>query len=143
MTATVQPPVADHAARLARLEKLANRMDAAFRIPGTRFRIGLDSILGLVPGIGDALAVAPAGYIIHQAHRMGASRGTLARMIVNSGIDFAIGSVPLVGDIFDIGNKANRRNVALLRAHLAKRDGAATTVPPGPAPQRGLASPGN
>lgn len=104
-------------------------MDSLFRLPGTRIRIGLDSLLGLIPGVGDVAALMPASYIILRAHRMGASRPVLARMAVNTGIDTVVGSIPLIGDIFDVGYKANRRNVALLRRHLEKKKGAASDAP--------------
>jgi hypothetical protein len=106
---------------LDRLHRLARRMDYAFRIPLLGVRLGWDSILGLVPGVGDVLALAPAGYIIKEARRMGASAPVLGRMGANVGIDMVIGAIPLVGDLFDIGWKANTRNVALLRDHLADR----------------------
>lgn len=93
-------------------------MDRAFRVPFTPIRFGWDSILGLVPGVGDTLAMAPAFYIMREAHDMGASRPVLARMAGNIGIDWLVGLVPLVGDIFDVGVKSNTRNVALLREHL-------------------------
>lgn len=111
------------------LDRLAQRMDSLFRLPGTRIRIGLDSLLGLIPGVGDVAALMPAGYIILRAHRMGASRPVLARMAVNTGIDTVVGSIPLIGDIFDVGYKANRRNVALLRRHLETKKGAASDTP--------------
>lgn len=112
------PTAADDAARLAQLDNLADTMDSLFRIPGTHIRVGLDSIIGLIPGIGDAVALAPAGYIVWQARQMGAPKRLIARMGVNIGIDALVGSIPLVGDIFDVGWKGNRRNVALLRRHL-------------------------
>jgi len=114
---------ARHAAmtgRLDRLEALARRMDMAFRIPLTRIRIGWDAIIGLVPGIGDTLALAPAIYILNEARDMGASNAVLARMVANTGIDWLVGLVPVVGDILDIGVKSNIRNVALLREHLER-----------------------
>lgn len=120
----------DSSAEIERLERLAHRMDSLFRIPGTGIRVGLDSLLGLIPGVGDVAALAPAGYIINEARRMGASRPLLARMAFNTGIDTLIGSIPLVGDIFDIGNKANKKNVALLRKHLDMKKGAAVDALP-------------
>lgn len=118
---------------VARLRKLAHRMDTAFRIPVIGKRIGWDSILGLVPVVGDALALAPAAYIVKEAHRMGVDRTTLARMGFNVGVDVAIGAIPLVGDIFDIGWNANVRNVNLLHAHLraaaAKKKGDPQAAP--------------
>ncbi|MFY0309320.1 DUF4112 domain-containing protein [Leisingera sp. D0M16] len=107
-----------HEEKLQSLERLAQRMDRAFRIPGLGLRVGWDSIAGLVPGIGDALALAPAGYILYSGYQMGASAGTLARMAANTGIDALIGSVPLVGDLFDMAWKSNTRNTDLLRRHL-------------------------
>jgi hypothetical protein len=108
-------------AELDRLDRLAHRMDAAFRLPGTRLRIGADSIIGLVPGIGDALALAPAGWIIWKGRRMGAPATLQARMLGNAAIDGLIGSIPLVGDLFDVAWKANLRNVRLLRDHFGTR----------------------
>lgn len=116
---------------LERLEALAAQMDSAFRIPGTSIRLGYDSLLGLVPGIGDTLALAPAGYILWKARGLGVPNTGLARMIGNVGIDAIIGSIPLIGDIFDVGFKANRRNVALLRKHL-ERTGKAAPKAKGP-----------
>jgi len=118
--ATLYDPMTSspHHAKLERLEKLAGTMDSLLRIPGTGIRLGLDSILGLIPGVGDAAALGPAGYIVYSAHQMGASKPLLAKMTANIGIDAVIGSIPLIGDIFDVGWKANRRNVALLRTHL-------------------------
>jgi hypothetical protein len=114
--------------RLERLERIAHRMDSMLRIPGTQIRIGFDGIMGFIPGIGDAAAALPAAYIIHQSYKMGAPRSLLVRMAINTGVDSIIGTVPLFGDIFDIGNKSNNRNVALLRRHLereraARKDG--------------------
>ena len=110
--------------KLDSLEKLATRMDALFRIPGTGITIGLDSLIGLLPGLGDTAALLPAGYIIQQAHKHGMPRNKLIKMGINTGIDFVIGAIPLIGDIFDIGWKGNMRNVALLRDHFAKEQAA-------------------
>ena len=104
--------------RVARVERLARVMDRAVRLPGTRIRLGLDSIVGLVPGIGDTLTLAPSLYILSESYDLGVPRRTLVKMARNIGIDWVIGLVPLVGDIFDVGWKANMRNVALLRAHV-------------------------
>ncbi len=115
---------------LDRLHRLARRMDNAFRIPLTGVRLGWDSILGLVPGVGDVLALAPAGYIIKEAHRLGADRLVLGRMGANVAIDIVIGTIPLIGDLFDIGWKANTRNVALLKDHLGGKN-ASDSLPEG------------
>ncbi len=92
------------------------------RLPVVGVQVGWDSILGLIPGIGDALTLGPAGYIVLTAHRMGAPASVKGRMLANIGIDALIGSIPLVGDLFDIGWKANTRNVALLRDHFEMSD---------------------
>lgn len=104
---------------LQRLAQLARLMDARFSILG--IRIGLDGLLGLVPGIGDTLALLPGLYILYRAREMGLPRRKLVRMGINSGLDYVIGTVPLVGDLFDIGYKANLRNVEILRDHFGPR----------------------
>ncbi|MFQ6548183.1 DUF4112 domain-containing protein [Aestuariibius sp. 2305UL40-4] len=114
---------------LEALERLARRMDSAFRIPLTGIRIGWDSLIGLIPGIGDAAAVAPAGYIVYRARQLGAPDHLLLRMGSNIVLDAVLGSMPLLGDLFDVGFKANRRNVALLRKHRqAERKAASAPV---------------
>lgn len=111
-------PPHPHGARLDRLDRLAHGMDSRFRVPGTSIRFGWDPLLGLVPGLGDVAALAPAAYIWLEGHRMGAPLPVKARMAVNIGIDLVVGAVPVIGDLFDVGFKANRRNVALLRDHF-------------------------
>ena len=124
-TAPLPPNVAalphDQHERLERLQRLAHMMDSAIRIPGTNLRIGADSIVGLVPGIGDTLALAPGLYIIGTGWQMGASKHTLGRMGMNAAIDYFIGSIPLLGDLFDAGYKSKLKNVALLREDLTKK----------------------
>ena len=112
---------AEQIAILQRLRRLTNVLDTAFRIPGTRWRIGLDAIIGLVPGAGDLVTSALALYIVVQAHRLGVRGGTLARMLANIAIDFVIGSIPVVGDIFDSVWKCNVRNLQLLEDELETR----------------------
>ena len=122
------PP--QHLRNIERAESIARRMDAALRIPGTGIRVGYDSILGLVPGIGDTLALAPSAYILKLAHDSGAPPHLLGRMAANLGVDWLIGLVPLVGDIFDVGWKANLKNAALLRQHVERAHGTATSRSP-------------
>lgn len=117
--ATNVDPV-DHDAELDRLDRIADLMDSAVRIPGTGIRIGLDSIIGLVPGVGDTLALLPGAWIIWSAYRMGVPKHTLGRMGANAAIDWAVGSVPVLGDIFDVGFKSKKRNVRLLREALGR-----------------------
>lgn len=103
----------------ADLRRLARLLDAAVRIPGTRIRIGLDPLLGLLPGVGDSLSTLLSGWIVVRAAGMGASPATLARMLGNLIVDAAIGALPILGDLFDIGWRANQRNLALLEGQLA------------------------
>jgi hypothetical protein len=100
--------------RLQRLRRVGYLLDNAIAIPGTRFRLGLDSLIGLVPGIGDLAGGLLSLYIIVEAHRMGVPRSVLARMGWNVAVDTLVGVVPLLGDLFDIGFKSNLRNLALL-----------------------------
>jgi len=112
-----------HEQRLNQVRLIARMMDDRFRLPGTNIRFGLDLILGLVPGLGDAVTSAISLLIVHHAWASGASKLTLARMLGNGGVDFLIGSVPFVGYLFDFALKANRRNARLLEAHLNKGSG--------------------
>ena len=104
--------------QLQRLRKLANLLDNSIRIPGTKRRIGLDAIIGLIPGIGDTIGGAISAYIVYEANRLGVPKRTLLRMILNIGIETTIGAIPLIGDVFDATWKANVRNIALLDEHF-------------------------
>jgi hypothetical protein len=112
-----------HEQRLAQVRFIARMMDDQFRVPGTNMRFGLDFLLGLFPGLGDAVTSVISLLIVHHAWQSGASKLTLARMLGNVGVDFLIGSVPLFGDFFDFAWKANRENARLLEAHLNERSG--------------------
>ena len=102
---------------VSELRQLARWMDSVFVIPGLNVRLGLDALLGLIPGIGDVLTSLVALYILQAASQRGVSRVTMARMGVNILIDWALGSVPILGDVFDVFWKANQRNVELLQRH--------------------------
>lgn len=106
---------------LARAEWLGRLLDDRFRIPGTGIRFGLDSILGLIPGIGDAATFLLSLYPIHVAWRAGVPAGALARMVLNVGLDLGIGSIPILGDLFDLFWKSNRRNLDILNAHRRRK----------------------
>ena len=111
----------DVSSRLAaaeRAHKLANWMDNRFRIPGTQRRVGLDGMLGLIPGIGDAATTLISTYIIGQALKHNLPKRVVARMGWNWMVDSVVGAVPLVGDLFDFAWKANTKNAALLAKHL-------------------------
>jgi hypothetical protein len=101
-----------------RLARLAWLLDNAIEIPGTRFRVGLDPILGLIPGLGDLIGVLASSYIVREAARLGAPPSVLTRMAFNVAIDGLIGLVPFAGDVFDAVWKANQRNYALLEQYI-------------------------
>ena len=105
-------------AEICRLEAIADWLDSKFVIPGTKLRFGLDFVLGILPGLGDGVAAVPAAYLILEAQRLGAPPALLMRMGFNVLLDLAVGAIPLVGDLFDFGFKANRRNIALLKQYL-------------------------
>lgn len=116
----------DQQRALEQLEALGNWLDSSIPIPGLNFKIGWDTLIGLVPGVGDAVSAALASWIVLRAKQLGVSKWTVARMIGNVGIDALLGSIPLVGDIFDATYKANNKNIALLRRQLAKQTRRAT-----------------
>jgi len=101
-----------------RLARLAWLLDSSIPIPGTRFTIGLDALIGLFPVIGDALGVFLSSYIVREAAALGAPRSILARMAFNVALEGLVGMIPLAGDVFDAAYKANQRNVRLLNAWL-------------------------
>ena len=103
---------------LKRIRKIANLLDAAIGIPGTKFRIGLDPILGLVPGGGDLVGAAISGYMIYLAARFGLEKAEIGKMIGNVALETVLGTVPLVGDLFDAYFKANLRNLEILETHI-------------------------
>lgn len=103
--------------RFDRLEQLAKAMDSRFTIPGLNISIGWDSILGLIPGIGDILTTGISAYIIHEGKMLGVPRHVVWLMIFNVFLDWLLGSIPLLGDIIDVGWKANLRNLELIRKH--------------------------
>lgn len=104
----------EHFEHYRRFRLLAQTLDAAVRIPGTKLPVGLDFLLGLVPGAGDLAAGALGWYGIWVAQKLGAPRSVVLRMAGNIALDTIVGSVPLLGDLFDLGFKSNLRNLALL-----------------------------
>ncbi|OUL18993.1 DUF4112 domain-containing protein [Nostoc sp. 106C] len=103
---------------LKRLRQISRLMDNVITVPGTQVGVGLDPILGLLPIGGDVLGVILSGYIVVEAARLGASRATLGRMVFNIIIDGLVGSIPMLGDLFDFAWKANTLNIQLLEDHL-------------------------
>ena len=103
---------------LAQVRALAHLLDNAVVVPGTNFRVGLDSVIGLIPGVGDAVSGLIGSYILLTAARLGVPRVVLARMLLNVGTDAAVGVVPVVGDVLDAAWRTNSKNARLLEAHI-------------------------
>ena len=115
-------------AAVKRLQTVANVLDSAFVIPGTRQRVGIDAIIGLVPGLGDIATTLLSSYIVWEARNLGVSKFALARMLANLGIHAAVGSIPVVGDLFDAFFRVNQRNMRILRTQPGRvRSEAAAT----------------
>jgi hypothetical protein len=106
--------------RVQRLRRVGWLLDSSIPIPGTRYTLGIDQLIGLVPGIGDLVGGFLSLYIIVEAARMGLPRGVLLRMGWNVAVDTLVGEIPILGDLFDIGFKANIRNLALLDGYVAR-----------------------
>ena len=100
--------------KLIRLKRLSERLDNTFTIPGTKYKIGIEALIGAVPIIGDLIGGILASYIMYSGMKMGAPPQIIARMAVNIAIDFTIGSIPIIGDLFDLVWKANKKNVELI-----------------------------
>jgi hypothetical protein len=100
------------------LEQLADWMDTRFEVPGLRWRFGLDALLGLIPGLGDAVTFFVSCYMLSAAARLGVPRIVIVRMALNVAVDLVIGSIPVLGDLLDVAWKANTRNLQLLRRTL-------------------------
>ena len=107
--------------RLKRVNQLAKMMDDRFSIPGTRIRFGLDSLVGLIPGLGDSATAIAGLWLVAEAARMKVPRMTIIKMLINVGIDFVFGLIPIFGDVFDVFWKSNRKNATLLEQHLKRR----------------------
>lgn len=107
---------------LKRIRKIARILDTAIGIPGTKFRFGLEPILGLVPGGGDLITGLISAYSIYLATSFGLEKSEILKMVRNVAIDTALGSVPIVGDIFDAYFKSNIRNLEILENHIAKTE---------------------
>lgn len=102
-----------------RVERIARLLDGAIAVPGTSVTIGLDAVVGLVPVVGDAAGLLASCWLILEAQRLGAPERMLRRMAFNVALDAAVGAIPLVGDVADVLFRANMRNLALIREHIA------------------------
>jgi hypothetical protein len=107
-------------ATLDALRRYAVLLDSQFRVPGTNIRFGLDAIIGLIPGLGDVSTPVFAGLLLLQGVRMRLPLVVQARMVLNAALDMLLGFVPVLGDLADIGFKANLRNLALLERHATR-----------------------
>ena len=122
-----------------RMEAVAYLLDLAFVIPGTRQRVGLDAVIGLLPGLGDVVTTLLSSYVIWEARQLGLSRFAIARMLGNLAIHATVGSIPVIGDVFDALFRVNQRNMRIVRAYLKRHaedviiEGHAVHVPRNPA----------
>lgn len=110
----------DEPMELRSVARFTDLLDTKFKIPGTNVRFGADFLLGLVPGVGDAAGFVFSGMLVTTMARYGASGSVILKMLFNIFLDSTIGAIPIIGDLFDLGYKANLRNYRLLRAHYAE-----------------------
>lgn len=118
----------DAASVRRRLEAMETLLERAFPLPGTRFRVGLDSIVGLVPVLGDVVTAAMGAWLVWEAKNLGMSKFHLVRMAGNVGFDTALGAIPLVGDLFDFAFKSNTRNLRIVKRWLDKHHPETRTI---------------
>ncbi len=111
-------PSRDDAVR--RMEMMAKLLDNAFVIPGTKRRVGIDAIIGLIPGLGDIATTLLSSYVIWEARNLGVSRVAIGRMLTNLAIHASVGAIPIVGDVFDAFFRVNQRNMRIVRAQLQR-----------------------
>jgi hypothetical protein len=116
----IEVSVADEPPAMDRIRTVSRLLDEAFEVPLIDYKIGLDPILGILPAGGDAVAAAVSLYIVAEGARMGASTDTVLKMVLNVAVDAVIGSIPVLGTIFDAVWKANERNVALLEEEFSE-----------------------
>ncbi|WP_438754060.1 DUF4112 domain-containing protein [Pararhizobium sp. O133] len=109
---------AERLRRLRRLNVAARLMDTALRVPGTNIRFGADSVLGLLPVVGDASGALIGLVIVNEARRLGVPRHKLIRMVYNLGLDAVVGAIPVAGDVFDVYFKSHKRNIQLILDHF-------------------------
>ena len=110
----------DRAAIIGEFDRVARLLDSRWRIPGTGIRFGLDPLVGLVPGLGDVATGLVSAYIVVMARRLGLPNHVMARMVGNIALDVVVGAIPLLGSVFDLFYKANRRNFRLLQQHVER-----------------------
>jgi len=128
------PPRPHYETTVESIEALASLMDSQFKLPGTGIKLGLDTIIGLIPGIGDTVGFGVAGYIVMRGAKMGVPKQKLMEMGFNIGVDWVIGTIPIIGDLFDVGWKANNRNAQIIREHFEDHLRVEIIPPDGKAP---------
>jgi hypothetical protein len=118
----------DPASVRQRIEMMERILEGAMTVPGTRFRVGLDAMLGVIPIVGDLISAAMGAWIVWEARNLGMSRWQLIRMSANVGVDTALGAIPLVGDAFDLVFRSNTRNLRMIRKHLDRHHPHTVTI---------------
>ena len=111
----------EYSPHLRRIEKIAYLFDARFEIPGTKMRIGWDGLIGLVPGVGDTLTLLPQLYLLFEASRLKLGTKAILKMLLNILIDWLVGTIPVVGDLFDVAFKSNLRNAKIVAEAIRKK----------------------
>ncbi|AXQ31214.1 DUF4112 domain-containing protein [Solimonas sp. K1W22B-7] len=130
------PPLAEVQASRQRLQRMSKLLDEAVSIPGLGWKFGLDSVIGLVPVVGDIAGLALSGFLVYEGVKIGAPRPLLLKMTGFAALDAAVGLVPLLGDVFDFAFKANRINARLLEDYLREQEARHGVVVAGPAQRR-------
>jgi hypothetical protein len=102
------------------VENISSIMDSRFTLPGTRFKFGLDPLIGLIPGLGDMASFTVSGLLVYTMAKHGVSRKVLILMVLNVMFDAVLGSIPIIGNVFDFFYKANEKNIRLLKKHYVK-----------------------
>lgn len=118
----------DPASIRRRIEAMESLLEGLFVIPGTKYRVGLDSLVGLVPVVGDLATAAMGAWIVWEARNLGMSKWQVTRMAANVGVDTLIGAIPFAGDLFDFLYKSNTKNLRIIRRHLDRHHPATVTI---------------
>lgn len=118
----------DPASVRRRIEVMETMLEGLFVIPGTNRRVGLDSLVGLIPVVGDIATAAMGGWIVWEARNLGMSKWQLTRMAANVGFDTLVGAIPFAGDVFDFLYKSNTKNLRIIRRHLDKHHPSTVTI---------------
>ncbi|WP_449471135.1 DUF4112 domain-containing protein [Sphingobium chungangianum] len=118
----------DPASVRRRIEAMEAMLEGLFVIPGTNRRVGLDSLVGLIPVVGDLATAAMGAWIVWEARNLGMSKWQLTRMAANVGFDTVVGAIPFAGDVFDFLFKSNTKNLRIIRKHLDKHHPSTVTI---------------